>query len=157
MPTKKLTDLFVERVKPPGHGRVDYLDAAFGGLSLRVTQNGHKSWSLHYRMGARLRRLTIGTYPRSSPPRRAWKRRRRSIECGRARTPPRKKRARRDRPLPGAGTFGAIAEDYLTRHMAKNNAPSTYVQPGATSKSMPCPAGAIVRSKSSHAAMLSTS
>ena len=67
MPTKKLTDLFVERVKPPAHGRVEYFDASFGGLALRVTDHGHKSWSLHFRMGGRLRRHTIGNYPTIKP------------------------------------------------------------------------------------------
>ena len=37
MPKRKLTDLFVERAKPPAHGRVEYFDALFPGLALRVT------------------------------------------------------------------------------------------------------------------------
>ena len=128
MPTKKLTDLFVERVKPSGHGRVEYFDAAFGGLALRVTANGHKSWSLHYRMGGRLRRLTIGTHPAIKPAQ-ARLEAQQALDRMRAGTDPaEEKRARRDRRLPEAGTFGAVAEDYLTRHMAKNNAPSTYAE-----------------------------
>lgn len=67
MPRKKLTDLFVERVKPPEEGRVEYFDAVFGGLALRVTDTGHKSWSVHYRLGDRLRRYTIGNYPAIKP------------------------------------------------------------------------------------------
>ena len=60
MPTRKLTDLFVERVKPPARGRIEYFDASFGGLALRVTNAGGKSWSVFYRIHGRLRRLTIG-------------------------------------------------------------------------------------------------
>jgi hypothetical protein len=67
MPTKKLTELFAERVKPPASGRVEYFDATFGSLALRVTETGHKSWSFYYRMGGRLRRLTIGNYPGIKP------------------------------------------------------------------------------------------
>src|SRR5260370_34512929 len=67
MPTRKLTDLFVERVKPPARGRVEYFDASFGGLALRVTKGGAKSWSLFYRMNGRLRRLTLGAYPAIKP------------------------------------------------------------------------------------------
>src|SRR3979490_2164636 len=67
MPTRKLTDLFVERVKPPARGRVEYFDASFGGLALRVTKGGTKSWSLFYRMKGRLRRLPLGAYPAVKP------------------------------------------------------------------------------------------
>ena len=42
MPTKKLTDLFAERVHPPARGRIEYFDAAFGSLAPRVTSSGHK-------------------------------------------------------------------------------------------------------------------
>ena len=68
MPTKGLTELFVERVKPPSLGRIEYFDAAFSGLALRVTEKGHKSWSLHYRMGGRLRRFTSAPIRQSSLP-----------------------------------------------------------------------------------------
>ena len=67
MPTKKLTDLFVERVKPPTEGRVEFFDASFPGLALRVTDTGHKSWCAFYRFGGRLRRFTIGRYPPIKP------------------------------------------------------------------------------------------
>jgi hypothetical protein len=42
MPTRKITDLVAERVKPPASGRVEYFDAVFGSLALRVTASGHK-------------------------------------------------------------------------------------------------------------------
>ena len=67
MPTKKLTDLFVERAKPPATGRVEYFDAAFPGLALRITANGSKSWCTFYRFNGRLRRFTIGAYPAIKP------------------------------------------------------------------------------------------
>jgi hypothetical protein len=56
MPTKRLTELFVARVKPPARGRVEYFDAAFPGLALRVTAKGSKSWCTFYRFNGRLRR-----------------------------------------------------------------------------------------------------
>ena len=67
MPTRKLTDLFVERAKSPPDGRLEFFNSSFGGLALRVTDKGHKSWSLHFRMGGRLRRYTIGSYPAIKP------------------------------------------------------------------------------------------
>src|SRR6516165_9138841 len=71
MPTKRLTDQFVERVKPPVKGRVEYFDAAFPALALRHSQHDHKSFSVFYRMpgSSRLRRFTLGDYPRLKPSR----------------------------------------------------------------------------------------
>jgi integrase len=126
MPTKKLTDLFVERVKPPPRGRAEYFDAAFPGLAFRVTENGGKSWSVFYRMTGRLRRFTIGSYPAIKP---AQARREASAALERVRQgfdPSDEKRARRYLPSPETETFGAVAQDYLDRHLKKNNAPSTY-------------------------------
>jgi len=68
MPRKKLTDLFVERIAPPSKGRLEYFDTTFPALALRVTDTGHKSWSLFYRTAGRLRRYTIGNYPPSILP-----------------------------------------------------------------------------------------
>ena len=67
MPTKNITDLFADRVKPPARGRIEYFDAGFGSLALRVTSNGHKSWSLFYRSGGRQRRFTLGPFPALKP------------------------------------------------------------------------------------------
>jgi integrase len=126
MPTKKLTDLFVERAKPPTRGRLEYFDASFPGLALRVTANGRKSWSMFYRSGGRLRRFTIGAYPAIKP---AQARREATAALERVRQgfdPAEEKRARRDNLRPEADTFAALACDYLERHLQKNNAASTY-------------------------------
>ena len=125
MPTKKLTDLFVERVRAPTSGRIEYFDAAFGSLALRVTESGHKSWSLYYRMGKRLRRFTIGNYPAIKP---AQARREASAALERVRSgfdPSEEKRQRRLIALPEADTFAAAAQDYLDR-ARRNTAPSTF-------------------------------
>jgi integrase len=123
MPTKRLTDLFVERVKPPARGRIEYFDAAFGGLALRVTEKGHKSWSLHYRIGGRLRRLTIGSYPAIKP---AEARR----DAGRALDrvhqgfdPAEDKRAHR--LVAQHQSVAEVVRDYLDR-VQRNAAPNTY-------------------------------
>jgi integrase len=126
MGKKKLTDLFVERAKPPARGRVEYFDASFPGLALRVTANGSKSWSIFYRFGGRLRRFTIGTYPAIKP---AQARREATTALERVREgfdPAQEKRARRELRPPEADTFAAIAHEYLERHLRKNNAASTY-------------------------------
>ena len=126
MPTKKLTDLFVERVKPPAAGRIEYFDAVFGGLALRVTDRGNKSWSLHYRIWGRLRRLTIGQYPAIKP---AQARREASAALDQVRQgidPSVEKKAQRIAPTPEPDTFRVLVQDYLDRYAHKNTAPATF-------------------------------
>jgi integrase len=126
MPTRKLTDLFVERVKPPARGRVEYYDASFPGLALRVTKSGAKSWCLFYLVKGLHRRLTIGSYPAIKP---QMARREAQAALDRVREgvdPVDEKRARRDTRPPEADTFGAVATDYLERHLRANRRPSTY-------------------------------
>ena len=125
MPTKKLTDLFVERVKPPAQGRVEYFDATFGSLALRVTETGHKSWSLYYRMGGRQRQFTIGAYPAIKP---AQARREAGAALERVRQgadPTEEKRQRRLMAAPEADAFAAVLQDYLDR-TRRNVAPRTF-------------------------------
>jgi integrase len=126
MPTKKLTNLFVERVKPPPRGRVEYFDAVFGGLALRVTDRGHKSWTLFYRIGGRLRRFTIGNCPPIKP---AQARREADDALERVRQgidPAVEKKARRLSPSPESDTFGILLQDYLERYASKNTAPAMF-------------------------------
>src|SRR5258708_6885644 len=122
MPTRKLTDLFVERVKPPARGRVEYFDAAFPGLALRITETGGKSWCAFYRFNGRLRRFTIGLYPAIKP---AQARREAAAALERVRAgfdPAEEKRARRDLRSPDADSFSAVAYDYLDQPFAKKKA-----------------------------------
>ena len=128
MPTRKLTDLFVERAKPPARGRVEYFDAAFPGLALRITDNGSKSWCAFYRFEGRLRRFTIGRYPAIRP---AQARREAAAALERVRAgvdPAEEKRAHREIRPPEADTFGAVAIDYLERHHKKNSRKSTFLE-----------------------------
>jgi integrase len=60
---RHLTDRFCAGAKPrEGEAQTDYFDTQVSGLALRVGK-GHKSWSLHYTLGAKRRRLTFGAYP----------------------------------------------------------------------------------------------
>lgn len=75
---KRLTDPFLQNVKPPRAGRDDYTDMAQEGLILRVSHTGRKHWSVVYRvtgqggynrrtgreLKGRQQRLSIGQYPR---------------------------------------------------------------------------------------------
>jgi integrase len=126
MPTRKLTDLFVERVKPPARGRIEYFDASFPGLALRITENGGKSWCAFYRFRGRLRRFTIGRYPAIKP---AQARREAQAALTRAREgfdPATEKRTLRYAPAPQADTFDTLVRDYLERYARKNTGPETF-------------------------------
>lgn len=65
MPTVKLTDAAVQRLKAPPGGRVEYFDATLPGFGVRVagptgrSPEGRKSWVLFYRHGGEQKRLTI--------------------------------------------------------------------------------------------------
>jgi integrase len=126
VPRKKLTDLFVERVPKSTRGRVEYFDISYPGLSLRITDKGHKSWSLFYRAFGRQRRLTIGNYPAFDP---AAARRAASAALHRVQAggdPAEEKRQRRLAPRPIADDFASIARQYLALQVKKNTAASTY-------------------------------
>lgn len=67
MPRVALTDRFCAAAKPLG-SRTDFFDTTVPGLALRVTENGHRSWTYLFtspRDGKRAR-ATIGTYPSTS-------------------------------------------------------------------------------------------
>ena len=128
MPTKNLTDLFCERVKPPARGRDEYFDASFGGLALRVTEKGAKSFSVHYRINGKLRRYTLGRFP-SLKPAQARRDASAALELARAgKDPTAAKKALRYLPSPDSDTFKSVLEDYLARHMVKNTALSIYAE-----------------------------
>ena len=68
MPRVALTDRFCSSAKALGGLRTDYFDETVPGLALRVTEQGHRSWSYLFtspRDGKRAR-ATIGTYPATS-------------------------------------------------------------------------------------------
>ena len=127
MARKKLTDLFVAKVAAPAKGRrVEYFDTTFPALALRITDSGHKSWSLFYRAGGRLRRWTIGSYPAFDP---AAARKAASSALHRLAEgidPGEEKRVRRNAPKPLADDFASVAREYLQRQVKRNTAESTF-------------------------------
>jgi len=65
MPTVKMTDAAVQRLKAPPGGRVDYFDASLPGFALRVAgptdraPEGRRTWTLFYRFGGKQKRLSL--------------------------------------------------------------------------------------------------
>src|SRR5262249_3276838 len=79
------------------------------GLALRVTQNGHRSWTFHCTLGGKRKRLTFGTYP--------------TVSLSAARTRADEARAAiaegRDPSLAATETLKHICELYMAREGAK--------------------------------------
>jgi integrase len=131
MPTIKLTQAAVERIKPPASGRVEYFDSTLPGFALRVADSGHKSWVAFYRVGGKLRRYTIGslaTYPKVEDARaragEAFQKADRGIDL--AEENKAAKIAAAAEAAPQLDTFRAVADLYLARHAKKNTKASSY-------------------------------
>jgi hypothetical protein len=64
LPTAKLTQVAVERLRPPATGRIEYFDTQLPAFGLRISATGRKSWIVMYRVGGKLVRETLGTVSR---------------------------------------------------------------------------------------------
>lgn len=73
---KALTELAIQKIKPPASGRLEVRDSLAPGLVLRVTANGAKSWSVVYKvpgeggvsasgrpLKGKQHRVTLGSWP----------------------------------------------------------------------------------------------
>jgi integrase len=61
MPTLKLTQAAVDKLKPPATGRVEYWDSQLPGFGLRVSDTGRKTWQALYRVDGKMVREKLGT------------------------------------------------------------------------------------------------
>jgi hypothetical protein len=113
MPSRSLTVAGVARIKPPKTGQVDYFDAGFNGLALRVSYGGAKRWVYFFRLHGKLKRMSLGRFPAMSLPeaRDAWRAARAAVEKG--------ENPAHIKPTEADG-FAAIAEDWLKRDQARN-------------------------------------
>jgi integrase len=119
MPKKRLTELSVEKIKPPAKGKqLDYYDAGMPGLVLRVNYGGAKVWrALYYvkRLAKDGKRTSMPTtYPLGRYPHLNLKEAREK-----ARTflnDPQKALAEAD-----VGSFKDVAETFIKRHVEANN------------------------------------
>jgi integrase len=115
MPRKALTAASIDRIKPPASGQAEYFDKGYPGLALRVSYAGGKSFVYFYRIGGKLRRMTIGTYPAIplAKARDEWRKARQDVATGRDPAKVLKREA--------SGTnFESVVRDWLRRDQAKN-------------------------------------
>lgn len=111
MPTKKFTVKGIDAIRLPASGRVEYWDKDMPGFGLRVSASGRKSWVLLYRVGGRLRRRTLGTFP-TLPLKDARELAGSDLhKVVHGIDPAVEAREARDAP-----TFGEMAEDYMVRY-----------------------------------------
>lgn len=119
MPKKRLTDASVKRLKPPTSGQVDTFDQGYPGLALRLSYGGGRSFVFFYRVGGKLRRLTLGTYPALglAEAREAWRQARQEVATGRD-------PGRSGVVGAGATDFRGVFEEWLERDQSKNRSAS---------------------------------
>ena len=97
---------------PPPSGSVDYFDDLTPGLSLRVTANNVRTWTLFYRdQHGRQKRLTLGRLPAVSLADARELAREAQRKVAKGGDPVVEKRAARE-----ALTFGELAEAYIENH-----------------------------------------
>jgi integrase len=111
LPKLALTDAAVQRLKPVDGKQVDYFDSGYPGLCLRVGGRS-RTWCYVHRLGGKLRRHQLGTYPDKSlaEARDLWRKAREQVQAGR---PPRPAPRHRD-------AIETVVADWLRRDQASN-------------------------------------
>jgi integrase len=101
---------------PPPTGSVDYFDDLTPGLSLRVTANDVRTWTVFYRdKNGRQKRLTLGRFPTVSLADARELAREAQLKVAKGGDPVVEKRAARD-----VLTFGELAKRYIEDHAKPN-------------------------------------
>lgn len=63
MPTRKLTDSYIRNFENPAK-RTEVYDTLVTGFAIRITKNGTRSFIYRYRFGGKVKRYTLGRYPK---------------------------------------------------------------------------------------------
>jgi integrase len=138
MPTTKLTQAAVERLKAPEKGRVEYWDSLLRGFGVRISapqlgkskDTARRTWQVMYRVKGtgKLVRETLGAVAMIPNVGEARERARESMLKARGGINPVAERRRAEEAatekLPD--TFKAIAERYLERYAKKQTKPTTW-------------------------------
>ncbi len=137
MPTIKLTQPAVDRLKPPASGRVEYWDNQLPGFGLRIsaprpgTREGRKTWVALYRVNGHAVRETFGTTALLPSVAEAREKARQSMQAAQTGVNPVQQRrgAARAAELAekkaAAETFGAVADRYMAEYVEQNTKPAT--------------------------------
>jgi integrase len=130
MPTIKLTQPAVEKLKAPSSGRIEYWDNQLPGFGLRISETGRRTWVVMYRVEGKLVRETLGTAAVIPSVADARTRARESLQKAQAGVNPVEERRGSERAVKLARErtpkFGAIVDLYLNRYAEKNTRSSTH-------------------------------
>ena len=111
MPTRKLTDPMIRALKSPPRGQITFYDATLPRFGLRVSSGGARTWVVFYRLGGRMRRLSLGTYPLLKLADARAKAKAALAAVTQGDDPAAEKRAEREAP-----TFRELVTSYLEHH-----------------------------------------
>jgi Arm DNA-binding domain len=72
---KHLTDAAIKRLTIPNRGYIEVFDLGYPGLAVRIGHGGAKSFILFHRVNGKLKRTTLGRWPRLTlaDARNAWR------------------------------------------------------------------------------------
>jgi integrase len=128
MPRLRLTQVAVEKLKPPSEGRSIHWDRHLPGFGLRVTRNGQKSWVAMYRVGGRSVMETLGKFERIPKVDEARELARQAMQRAAAGEHPTeaKERRKREAEKVAASNFGAAAALYVERYAKRHTKPQTW-------------------------------
>jgi integrase len=128
VPTLKLTQPAVERLKPPASGRVEYWDSQLPGFGLRISASGRKSWVVMYRVSGKLVRETLGTITATPNVGEARELPRASFRKAQQGTNPVAERRAQERAQQQATaeTFRAVSALFVERYAKQNTKESTW-------------------------------
>lgn len=124
MPTIKLTQAAVEKLRPPADKVVTYWDNQCPGFGLRITSRNRRTWLAMYRVKGRAVMETLGTMAENPSVAAARDRARASMTKARAGINPiAERRADEKEAAAKALTFGDVAGRFLVEHVERNSAP----------------------------------
>lgn len=114
MAKKKLTDPFIRNYPKPDK-RTEIYDENTSGLALRVTKTGHKSFVYRYRYNNRVKRFTMGSYPKMGLAKARKEVKRLAYEVSQGIDPIAEKRKNKHKQ--SIKTFKQIAQEFKKKHL----------------------------------------
>src|SRR5690606_1265845 len=123
MPKRTLTDAAIRRLKAPAKGQLDVFDRGYPGLCLRLSYGGTRTWIFFTRIGGRLVRHRLGTYPAMgvAAAREAWRKVREDVQAGKGLPrPARKQKPTDDGASETRDAIENVVAEWLKRDQASN-------------------------------------